>query len=343
MSDGKIIQENGENIMPITYETCVLDDEGNPITETIGDVSLLNTESRNLVGAINEVFGDTIKEQVVNVLIEKGIEASTNERWVSLINKLQSMSFGEGLDVIYATELPTTGKENQLCVITDTIPSGLYITPDVTKYYENDNTVRMFLADNYLSAKANINVDSNNIYYEYYFDRAVQNSTGLNVYRYNNGSWNEFLKRIIIAYDFGNSELGVSTGGQQVINGNNIIQLYQSTNYRYVSLCFQEIVDFSKFSTCEITFTGGDSTNKHNIYVMNSNVSTSGVASALSGFNYAEITNPTSVSLTSISETNPLTVTIDISSFNGSGYLGVIDYFNQLVYTTTNISKIILY
>ena len=57
MSDGKIIQENGENIMPITYETCVLDDEGNPITETIGDVSLLNTESGNLVGAVNEVFG----------------------------------------------------------------------------------------------------------------------------------------------------------------------------------------------------------------------------------------------------------------------------------------------
>ena len=27
MSDGKIIQENGENIMPITHETCVLDDE----------------------------------------------------------------------------------------------------------------------------------------------------------------------------------------------------------------------------------------------------------------------------------------------------------------------------
>ena len=66
MSDGKIIQENGENIMPITHETCVLDDEGNPITETIGDVSLLNTESRNLVGAVNEVFGDTIKEQVVD-------------------------------------------------------------------------------------------------------------------------------------------------------------------------------------------------------------------------------------------------------------------------------------
>ena len=118
MSDGKIIQENGENIMPITYETCVLDDEGNPITETIGDVSLLNTESGNLVGAINEVFGDTIKEQVVNVLIEKGMEASTNESWVSLLNKLEEDS-STGLDIISATELPTTGEDGQICVIMD--------------------------------------------------------------------------------------------------------------------------------------------------------------------------------------------------------------------------------
>ena len=94
MSDGKIIQENGENIIPITHETCVLDDEGNPITETIGDVSLLNTESRNLVGAINEVFGDTIKEQVVNVLVDNDIEATTSDPWSGLIEKIDS-SFEE--------------------------------------------------------------------------------------------------------------------------------------------------------------------------------------------------------------------------------------------------------
>ena len=61
MSDGKIIRENGENIMPVTHETCVLDDEGNPITEIIGDVSLLRTKSKNLVDAINEVFNDITK------------------------------------------------------------------------------------------------------------------------------------------------------------------------------------------------------------------------------------------------------------------------------------------
>ena len=90
MSDGKIIQENGENIMPITYETCVLDDEGNPITETIGDVSLLNTESRNLVGAVNEVFGDIIKEQVVDVMIDNGIETTTDENWKGIIEKIDN-------------------------------------------------------------------------------------------------------------------------------------------------------------------------------------------------------------------------------------------------------------
>ena len=88
MSDGKIIQEKGENIMPITYETCVLDDEGNPITETIGDVSLLNTESKDLVGAINEVFGDTIKERVVDILLNNGTEASINESWKNLLEVL---------------------------------------------------------------------------------------------------------------------------------------------------------------------------------------------------------------------------------------------------------------
>ena len=90
MSDGKIIQENGENIIPITHETCVLDDEGNPITETIGDVSLLSTESRNLVGAINEVFGNIIKEQVVDALVDNGVEASANEPWSGLIEKIDN-------------------------------------------------------------------------------------------------------------------------------------------------------------------------------------------------------------------------------------------------------------
>ena len=90
MSDGKIIQENGENIIPITHETCVLDDEGNPITETIGDVSLLSTESRNLVGAINEVFGDIIKEQLVVKLNDNNIDATTNETWSELIEKIDT-------------------------------------------------------------------------------------------------------------------------------------------------------------------------------------------------------------------------------------------------------------
>jgi hypothetical protein len=95
MSDKKIIQEDGENILPITHESCVLDDNGNPITDKIGDVTLLRTESRNLVAAVNEVFGNSIKEQIVNLLNIKyrneieGPVASMNTSWSDILSLIR--------------------------------------------------------------------------------------------------------------------------------------------------------------------------------------------------------------------------------------------------------------
>ena len=153
MSDGKIIQDNGENIIPITHETCVLDDEGNPIIETIGDVSLLNTESRNLVGAINEVFGDTIKEQVVNILIEKGIEASTNETWISLIAKLQedTEESGKGFNIKCVPSLPNTVTNGEIYIIEPEY-NHIYIDKEstddaLTKYQFTENDIYVRLLD----------------------------------------------------------------------------------------------------------------------------------------------------------------------------------------------------
>ena len=186
MSDGKIIQENGENIMPITHETCVLDDEGNPITETIGDVSLLNTESRNLVGAINEVFGDTIKEQVVNVLIEKGIEASTNETWVSLIDKLgEDSDSGSSLDIISATELPATGKEGQICVVMENpIDNYAIISPGNSIIPDSSVLLR------YNTGTPNYTFQFGNQLLSYNFYSTSFNGTVYPSYYWENSSWN---------------------------------------------------------------------------------------------------------------------------------------------------------
>lgn len=63
MSDGKILNENKENIMPITHETCVLTEDGNTIVDKIGNMALMNVEGESLVDAINILYDAIIKEQ----------------------------------------------------------------------------------------------------------------------------------------------------------------------------------------------------------------------------------------------------------------------------------------
>jgi hypothetical protein len=477
MAKKKILKQNGQDVFPITNDSCVLDNNGVSLNAKIGNLSDLNTDNKsNLVSAINDIaaLNTTTKQHLVNTLLQQGVSGSINESWNSLINKISTLADSEskgvrfatgsgnwnaycnsskvveltiptnldfnptmvicnisyaplyldysvndsfinvfvsnttplkhdiftdgheaikitnfsadsftlttkawktqygssqvdvyipslevvewvaigvgenitsgGLDIISATELPATGKENQLCAITNKPHTAIYITPDPTCVFEDDS-ITFLISDDYRTSRGSVCVTNDNMYCFYYFDRAVQNSSGLDVYKCINGAWELFLKKIVTVYDFGKSELGISTGGNQVINtNNNIVQLY-ITNAYYVSLCFTTLIDFSKYSTCEITFTGGDSSSgrKHNIYIMNSASPTSSIQSALTSFNYAEITSANSISLAGVSEATPLTVTIDISSLKGSGYFGLIDYFNPLTYTTTNISKITIY
>jgi hypothetical protein len=346
MAKKKILKQNGQDVFPITNDSCVLDNNGVSLNAKIGNLSDLNTDNKaNLVSAINDIVnlnGD-IKQQVIEALTDCGIECSINDSWSTIVNKINKGA-GGGLDIISATELPATGKENQICAITNKPHTAIYITPDPSCVF-NDDSITFLISDDYRTSRGSVCVTNDNMYCFYYFDRAVQNSSGLDVYKCINGAWELFLKKIVTVYDFGKSELGISTGGNQVINtNNNIVQLY-ITNAYYVSLCFTTLIDFSKYSTCEITFTGGDSSSgrKHNIYIMNSASPTSSIQSALTSFNYAEITSANSISLAGVSEATPLTVTIDISSLKGSGYFGLIDYFNPLTYTTTNISKITIY
>ena len=156
----------------------------------------MNTESGNLVGAINEVFGDTIKEQVVNVLIEKGIEASTNESWVSLLNKLEEgSSTSGGLDIISATELPATGKENQICVITENPTDTILMSPVMSDISDNTEAILVKLSLEQHAAK--VTITSNNFTTHYYIENFGQNNVVLPSYIYKDGSWSKFTSNII--------------------------------------------------------------------------------------------------------------------------------------------------
>lgn len=53
----------------------------------------LQTESKTIVGAINEVFqrGNNVKQQLVDTLIAKGIDCSTSDTFEALINKINEL------------------------------------------------------------------------------------------------------------------------------------------------------------------------------------------------------------------------------------------------------------
>ena len=111
MAEKKILQHEGKSILPITHETAVIDDNGKTIPEKyvtkeeipdmsslakeyeIGDLSNLATTNKiNLVGAINELFrsGNNVKKQLVDALIAKGLDCSTDDSWEYLKDKISN-------------------------------------------------------------------------------------------------------------------------------------------------------------------------------------------------------------------------------------------------------------
>ena len=53
MAKKKILTENGQEILPITHESCVLDNNGVSIGSKIGNINELATDSRtDLVSAL---------------------------------------------------------------------------------------------------------------------------------------------------------------------------------------------------------------------------------------------------------------------------------------------------
>lgn len=191
MSDGKIIQENGENIMPITHEACVLDANGNPLDEVIGDTSLLKTESKNITSAINEVFSDIIKQQIIDSLINNGVEINPGDSWSTIIEKMKEPVRGTGLNIISATELPAVGEENQICVVMDN-PINQYLLISNNKPATSTDSIIL----SYGVGEPNYVYNYENQHIEYNFYKASNNGTNFKSYYWKDSKWN------ILTHDF---------------------------------------------------------------------------------------------------------------------------------------------
>ena len=145
MAEKRILKENGVDIIPITHETAVVTNEGttinqkyatkeevnaqiqeeseainsriNTIDAKVGDLNALQTSNKSsLTSAINELFqrGNSVKQKLVDTLIAKDVEASTNETFQNLLNKFNEIEFTSNLpasaegDCLYPiADLPT--------------------------------------------------------------------------------------------------------------------------------------------------------------------------------------------------------------------------------------------
>ena len=150
----------------------------------------LVTESKDIVGAINELFqsANNGKELIASAIGNELINSNSTFKAMSeAILALRSSSSGGGLDIISATELPATGKENQICVITDNPVDNYVVTSNLNDNANEDSITLYNVSDS--TSMTPIVISSNGVTSYNYITRVCQGSTNLASYVYYTGQW----------------------------------------------------------------------------------------------------------------------------------------------------------
>ena len=257
-----------------------------------------------------------------------------------------SNSSGGGLDIISATELPATGRENQICVITDTPVNSFLLSS-----YESDisaldsSTIGIYLNDDatvYDSTK--IALSSNNITVNYYINSVSQGDARLASYIYNNSKWNSLTyksypvienRKLITSY-VGNFASDVIIDSEY--NGFEISNSSSSSSYRYSIISASKKINFDNISKAEFEIRSNRSTTNVDFYIgvtqaerLNQAYNAGGTLDMCSSYNSINFTH-----------SDFKKYTMDLSNVTGSGYLALVMYCTSLS-TTIYIPNLILY
>ena len=183
-SGGRNISGSG-SLYPLSSEGFV----NNSIVDL--PVSLYGDYTYYAIGVGEE--DTTLRDSLASILQEEGVSVTEEDDMASLIGKVDSefdrkneeMENNKGLDIISATELPATGKENQICVITDNPVDNFVITPYDT--VSNDSSIITLYTSSAADGDTVIPITSGNITNYYHVYKIRQNAIPLSSYYYNNG------------------------------------------------------------------------------------------------------------------------------------------------------------
>lgn len=232
------------------------------------------------------------------------------------LGTLESL-MGGGLDIISATSLPDTGKNNQICVITDNPISKFMISSDSTVA----GTDQIVLYSN--NGTANYSYNVYDITYTFNFYKVIYNGDRLASYYWANNTWNVLTLTFLHLLENGLTPPGtvgslLTSSTIPYLANEGCIRIPSTTSYYHI-ISYSEAIDFSEYSKVEIDACSNMSGIGKYVYVgrttacYTAQAITSNYTSYMSNGNYS---NGQYVYATEFT-----TYTFDISSITGTGYL----------------------
>ena len=151
-----------------------------------------------------------LEESLREILGDEGVELSGEETLAELIVKVDDefvkknaeIENNNGLDIISATELPGTGRENQICVLTDNPVDNILVSQFVEDDPLSEDVIFVLLC-NYKNDKQVVLGNQNYVHTSLYFLSISQGSTKLRSYIYKNNQWVIFTDTTLFAMDNG--------------------------------------------------------------------------------------------------------------------------------------------
>ena len=308
----------------------VIYDQGNSRTDWTyaldsSGTNELQTTNKTIIGAINEVFqrGNNVKRNLVDALVAKGVSCSTSDSFDSLIDNVANMQTNP-LDITSATSLPSTGKDKQICVVTDNPVNNFIVSSNFNDNSTDTSKIMMYLG-NTISSDATegtlLSIPSGNITINYYFAKACQGEARLASYYWSNNQWNELTKRYVYFVEnkvlVNNSYFGGLYKGSEAafISVGEGLKVY-NVDYPYCLFTSVNKINFSLYSKVDVTGYCENSSNKLTIGSSLSKFNTTTSSSEALSANFSSYT-------TSITFPKTLsTKTFDISHITGEGFLG---------------------
>ena len=292
----------------------------------------------------------TLRDSLASILEEEGVEITEEDDTASLITKVdEEFDRKNGLllgtlNIISATELPSTGVENQVCVITDNPVEKFIVSQFTEDMTDVGDAICLDLATNERSDNRLVMADNGRVKLYYYINRVVQSGNAKETYVYKNNQWVLLVEGLVYLLLDGVDMNNTTFGDIYIYNctyteiddstGEICLGTASQSTYTHKASCFSfaNKINIDDYTKLTLRIKVSDIEWEPNIVVgLATSKAISGTSSTDSGYNNWSNTGVSFTSYcngevyteigSSYPENEYFTLEVDISEMTGTGYL----------------------